>query len=1282
MRKKKRFRKKAASCVLTAALVFTSLTPWNIGSIFADTAGEMPTEPVNSAQPEESAVPTGNPEEDNTLKGEGTIDNPYLIYNKKQLARIGENVTAYYKLESNIDLEGMTWTPVGVKSVPFIGALDGNGYTISNVVVSTKSNNAGFFGYAKNARITDVTFSNIQVSGKSNVGAVAGYITGASAIIRNCTIQEGTVNGSNYVGGIIGSNGSAMTKALEECQVSGEVTAASGYAGGLAGNLYGTMKQCVFQGTVQSDGWEIGGLAGTAQKATISECYSNSTVSGSGEAGGLVGWAVSAPVVIEDSFSLGTVSVSEDSYVAGILANSSSNSNVIRNCYSIASIVGTGSVSSIVGGNAYVTSTYYDSQLHQLDSLSDYDTDRTTASMINKENYISWDFETVWDMEQSTYPYLRNVAKPEGITAQCKTVIGKGTEEDPFILTGADDLKDMKYQMSAWYKLGNSIDLGGMEWTPLGNSEKPFAGHFDGAGYTISNCKVDTGKNYASFFGYVRDAAIVDLTLEQISVTGKNHVGALAGYLSGQYCYMKDCHVKNGQIKGNCYVGGIIGNNKELESSILTDCDVSCQIEAESGYAGGIAGALTGKVSKCWFAGTVSSQSWETGGIAGVVKNAQISQCYSNGVITGCGEVGGIAGSLESGTLTVQNCFSVGTVTSTEDGKAGGILGNGDSSASVIKNSYSAADIQAQGALYGITKGAVRQENTYYDGEKLEAVNLTDYDTSRLTGAMLCSENFKDWDFENIWMIEEGITYPYLQGMERPDNITSHSDKISGNGTESSPFLLEQKDQLSLFQYQLTGYFKLTQDLDLGEMEWNPLGDRRIPFTGCLDGNGATISNLNVQSDQDNAGFFGVAKNAQFKNLSIKNAEINGKNYVGGFAGSFQGNMKHCFFQGKVNASGNYAGGLAGAVSSSSIEECGMSGEVEADKYAGGLAGQSAQGELLIKNAYARGQVKARSYLGGILGSSSGTTRLEQVYSAAALEGESQIGALAGDTEKVTIQDSFYDLYASHMLFDTTDYGKQTNDMVAKNTYEDWDFDTTWKIEDGVTYPYLKDRELPEMVQLSTINARLLNAKTGTVIQNAKILVRKGADNQTGYVYGSVLSDDKGKTTISNLPYGTYTLEIKEDSLISKFVTVTCNAASISLGDISVMPVMTGNTMTIVLTWGANPRDLDSHFQGNGIHVYYGTKNSQGVSLDVDRTSSYGPETITLDFEKMKEGEYTYSVSWYSGSGTWATSQAKVTVYMDNKIYAEYSADQLQGSGGTWNVFMIDTATRQLTKLY
>ncbi len=114
----------------------------------------------------------------------------------------------------------------------------------------------------------------------------------------------------------------------------------------------------------------------------------------------------------------------------------------------------------------------------------------------------------------------------------------------------------------------------------------------------------------------------------------------------------------------------------------------------------------------------------------------------------------------------------------------------------------------------------------------------------------------------------------------------------------------------------------------------------------------------------------------------------------------------------------------------------------------------------------------------------------------------------------------------------------------------------------------------------------------------------------------------------------------------------------------------------IVLTWGNDPRDLDSHLwvptPGQATEIYYQSRgNLTGppyANLDVDDTNGLGPETVTIG--RLQPGQYVYAVHLYAGDGTLPTSGARVVVYQGNSVVQTFTAPS--GSGRWWYVFTMD----------
>jgi hypothetical protein len=114
--------------------------------------------------------------------------------------------------------------------------------------------------------------------------------------------------------------------------------------------------------------------------------------------------------------------------------------------------------------------------------------------------------------------------------------------------------------------------------------------------------------------------------------------------------------------------------------------------------------------------------------------------------------------------------------------------------------------------------------------------------------------------------------------------------------------------------------------------------------------------------------------------------------------------------------------------------------------------------------------------------------------------------------------------------------------------------------------------------------------------------------------------------------------------------------------------------LTVRLTWGKDPQDLDTHVVGpNGYHIWYSHKGSfaqDNAYLDVDDTDGYGPEVYTV--RKFTEpGTYHYAVYHYRGSSTISASPARVEVILDGEktIFVPPAGQTVDDMW--WNVFDI-----------
>ena len=144
--------------------------------------------------------------------GSGTAGDPYIISNAIELQAMNTDLAAYYSLDNNIDLNGITWTPIGNVSTPFIGSFDGNDYTISHLVENSASANYGLFGVCSSgAQITNVILDDCSITTiQDSIGILVGYVIMSSSVhdimlVKDITVQncEISSDGSD-TGGVIG----------------------------------------------------------------------------------------------------------------------------------------------------------------------------------------------------------------------------------------------------------------------------------------------------------------------------------------------------------------------------------------------------------------------------------------------------------------------------------------------------------------------------------------------------------------------------------------------------------------------------------------------------------------------------------------------------------------------------------------------------------------------------------------------------------------------------------------------------------------------------------------------------------------------------------------------------------------------------------------------------------------------------------------------------------------------------------------------------------------------
>jgi len=278
-------------------------------------------------------------------------------------------------------------------------------------------------------------------------------------------------------------------------------------------------------------------------------------------------------------------------------------------------------------------------------------------------------------------------------------------------------LKAVRYHKDKTFYLAADINVG--DWNPIGTTDDPFTGSFTSLKngntyYKLIGVNVNN-KSYASVFGYVKNADINNLIVENSTFTGVNTAGAISGQSYNSSFYR--CQVINSTITAKNYVGGIVGY-AQTTSSTSTCLASGSTITATSstGYVGGIIGYA---ISTSMYYDTVSSCS---------IRIASGATGYAGGIV-GYMNYASVTYGLVNASTSIQ-------AGSTISDYAGGIAGytNGNGAYTAIANS-TIASASVSGYYAGGIGGAVnssqiteikfKEYKSGYRGKDIEKLNAT-----------------------------------------------------------------------------------------------------------------------------------------------------------------------------------------------------------------------------------------------------------------------------------------------------------------------------------------------------------------------------------------------------------------------------------------------------------------------------------------------------------------------------------------------------------------------------
>ena len=601
----------------------------------------------------------------------------------------------YFALSADIDLEGHDWIPIGEQYNPFKGHFDGDGHVVKGLKVSISIREIGSKAYAG-------LFGRVMSGTLCNLGVWL-----APEGIDAFSEQD-----VSYAGGLVGlitTIGGNVSISIRNCYVEaeggGKISARSNRenadAGGIAGNFYThsvpdpcLLTHCYSTVDVEAIGRSnyVGGIVGQAGRATISYSYATGNIKGEGKlgvrTGGICGFMIGTITnCLALNKSISGTSEEGSVPIARILGSTSGTPPTLTDNFASPRMMLNGStITSNIASDRNGALTWSDKLKEDLLNVSAKDNEWKEAwewtegqlpklkKLVDAENN-TYDSELSGQTTHSVKDYLSHspwadAAAKEIENAEDGTGSSPGT---PILIKDAAELAYLAQQVNTkealtltngetipnnngfpgiYFALSADIDLEGGNWTPIGNSDNAFKGHFDGRGHTVKGLTVNGEMSYAGLFGFVVDGTLCNLGVSlhedgiKIHFDSGVNAGGIVGVLWRYYgdVSLRNCYVVgNGKVEGTStghisYVGGIAGSVLFMSNGTasLTHCYATVAVEAEAtsicgvgGIVGVFSGISVGTLSHTYATGSVKASGGEkqyAGGICGFKENGNLTR--------------------------------------------------------------------------------------------------------------------------------------------------------------------------------------------------------------------------------------------------------------------------------------------------------------------------------------------------------------------------------------------------------------------------------------------------------------------------------------------------------------------------------------------------------------------------------------------------------------------------------------------------------------------------------
>ncbi|WCM26666.1 filamentous hemagglutinin N-terminal domain-containing protein [Sphingomonas sp. QA11] len=607
-----------------------------------------------------------------------------------------------------------------------------------------------------------------------------------------------------------------------------------------------------------------------------------------------------------------------------------------------------------------------------------------------------------------------------------------------------------------------------------------------------------------------------------VNVSGVARVGSLIGTVTGTVTNSWASGTARATGSGGgAFVGGLIGEltGGTVSNSYATGT-ATLASTGNNGSAGGLVGnvASNSLVNNSYATGRVSSNSINgnvgAGGLVGTLNASRIQNAYATGAVAGGQNVGGLVGNVIGASSSINGAYAAGEVSTSMVGyQVGGVVAR--LVAGSITNAYWDSYSTRQNNAFTTATGTASNVSAITSDPNQSGAATYAYKAGAY-GNLAAAAGIGTATPTGFVFLAGNSTRPFL-AFEVPTSFTTTTDA-------GGRLLISNSHQLQLIGYdqaRLSGSYSLAGTIDLAETGsvvagtpgsysgmwssagfvpigtdglgnvWNGTGHALLAsitsgtygFTGTLDGNGFTLSNLRINRPTiKNIGLFGLSSGT-LSNINVSGS-ISGQNGVGGLVGMLYNGGSVSGSSSAVTVTGNNlvgglvgnqndgssitlssasgavsgvsnVGGLVGYASGATITRSFATGTVAGTNYVGGLIGY--QYNSSTANSYATGQAGASvNTAGGLIGYLYGGS-LTNSYSTGLVIGTRGAGGLIGQrTNGATVTSSYWNILASGQATSAGGTALTATQMQSPLSYAGWDFVTIWNAPVASASPALR----------------------------------------------------------------------------------------------------------------------------------------------------------------------------------------------------------------------------------